>query len=219
MDLYLGLILPSAFNFDPVGMDYCHGQQISISQNQALFALIGTHFGGNGSTYFNLPDTRGRVVVGTGSGAGITPYQIGQTGGAEQVTLNVNEIPAHTHQAQGALNGSAPVTISSLHASGDLPATSQYGSSSTPGENAFPAKGPDLSEFRIGNNLYGPSDGTKIPVNVEVSAGEDAKASFNDVPVEVNVASTGGNMPHENRQPFVALNYLIVMQGIFPQRK
>lgn len=96
-DPFLGQIAFVAFNFAPIGWAECNGQAMSIVQNSALFALLGTTYGGNGSTTFNLPDMRGRTLVGVGQGPGLSNYSQGQTGGQETVTLNTNQIPAHSH--------------------------------------------------------------------------------------------------------------------------
>src|SRR5580704_16316196 len=89
---FLGQIQPFGFTFAPRGWALCNGQLLSISQNTALFSLLGTTYGGNGTTTFALPDLRGRVGVHSGTG-----YPLGSTGGAEGVALNLNEIPAHSH--------------------------------------------------------------------------------------------------------------------------
>ena len=140
MDPFIGQIFLVGFNFAPVGFALCDGSLISITQNQALFALIGTTYGGDGRTTFGLPDLRGRVPVGLGSGPGLTPILWGQKAGAETVTLTVNQIPAHTH--------TTVVTI---------PATAKAGTSQSPA-NLVPA----LTADGLGANVqaYGASDGT-----------------------------------------------------------
>lgn len=94
---YIGEIKMVAFNFAPNGWAKCEGQLLPISQNQALFALLGTTYGGNGTTNFALPDLRGRVPVGTGQGPGLTPRAIGETGGSENNTLVTSNLPPHNH--------------------------------------------------------------------------------------------------------------------------
>lgn len=95
---FLGQIAFVAFNFAPQGWAECNGQLLSISQNSALFALLGTTYGGNGVTTFALPDMRGRTLVHAGQGPGLSPRPQGEMGGAERHTLIVPEMPAHTHQ-------------------------------------------------------------------------------------------------------------------------
>ena len=94
---FLGEISMSGFNFAPRGYAFCAGQLLSISQNTALFVLLGTTFGGNGQTTFALPDLRGRVPMGEGSGPGLTPKTLGEVSGAETTTLTTNQIPQHNH--------------------------------------------------------------------------------------------------------------------------
>ena len=96
-DPFLGQIMCAAFNFPPKGWARLDGQILSISQNTALFALLGTNFGGNGQTTFALPDMRGRVLIHDGGGPGLTPRTIGESAGTEQVTLNAAQLPAHNH--------------------------------------------------------------------------------------------------------------------------
>ena len=99
MEPFLGMIAMFGFSFAPRGWALCSGQLLAISSNSALFSLLGTTYGGNGTTTFALPDLRGRVAIGQGQGPGLSNYVIGQVGGAENTTLNVNQMPAHTHAA------------------------------------------------------------------------------------------------------------------------
>jgi len=166
---YLGEIRLFGFNFAPKGWAFCQGQTMSIQQNAALFAIIGTYYGGNGVTTFALPDLQGRVPIHQGSN-GSSIYTIGEMTGTENVTLLTNNLPIHNHSA-GCYNGA--------------------GNSYT-GTNAVPAK--DAG----GNNLY------SSPSNNLMSSGA--------------LANSGGNQPHENRQPFLVMNYCIALSGIFPSR-
>ncbi|MBU8883156.1 tail fiber protein [Kaistella sp. DKR-2] len=95
---FLGQIAFVPYNFAPRNWAECNGQLMSIAQNTALFSLLGTQYGGNGQTNFALPDMRGRVLIGDGSGPGLSPYTMGETGGEESHTLTINEMPAHNHQ-------------------------------------------------------------------------------------------------------------------------
>lgn len=98
MDNYLGEIRPVGFNFAPHGWALCEGQLLPISQNTALFSLIGTFYGGDGRSTFALPDLRGRIAISSGQGPGLSDYTIGEQGGVEAVTLTASEMPAHAHQ-------------------------------------------------------------------------------------------------------------------------
>lgn len=116
MDVFIGTIQPFGFNFAPRGWQTCSGQSIPISQNSALFSLIGTTYGGNGTTNFNLPDLRGRVAVGQGQGPGLSNYVIGEATGTEEVTLTTQQLPAHNHM----LLASTIAATDTTPASGDL---------------------------------------------------------------------------------------------------
>jgi microcystin-dependent protein len=106
---FIGEIRLTGHNFAPSGWAFCNGQLISIAENETLFALIGTTYGGDGQTTFALPDLRGRVVLGAGQGPGLSNYSFGQTGGTEQVTLSSNQMPAHRHNVLAASSGSGAV--------------------------------------------------------------------------------------------------------------
>jgi len=101
MENYLGEIRIFAGNFAPQGWLFCQGQLLSISENDTLFMLLGTTYGGDGQTNFALPDLRSRAVVGMGAGPGLSPYQQGQKAGQESVTLSAAQLPAHQHPVQG----------------------------------------------------------------------------------------------------------------------
>lgn len=177
MDPFVGEIRLISFPFAPRGWALCDGSLLPISQNTALFALLGTQYGGNGQSTFGLPDLRGRAVVGAGQGAGLTNYVQGASTGTESVTLLSPNLPAHTH----ALSATVPVSTAA-------------GASSSPASGYFAAV----------NSQYGDSAG----------GGNMAPALLNG-----NSAPAGSSQPHENRMPFLVLNYCIALQGIFPQRQ
>ena len=115
MEGYIATILLFGGNFAPMNWALCNGQLVSIASNTALFSLIGTYYGGNGTTTFGLPDLRGRVAVGAGQGPGLANIVIGQTGGTENVTLLSTNMPSHTHQLLGStLAGSTAVPTGAL---------------------------------------------------------------------------------------------------------
>src|SRR5580692_7133118 len=99
---YLGEVRIFGFNFAPIGWATCDGQILSISQNTALFSLLGTYYGGNGTSTFALPNLQGRAPMDQGNGAGLTPRVIGETGGETSVTLLLTQLPAHTHTVKSA---------------------------------------------------------------------------------------------------------------------
>ena len=138
---FLGQIGMFGFTFAPRGWAFCNGQILGIAQNSALFALVGTTYGGNGQTTFALPDLQSRVPVHFGQGPGLSPYVLGQQGGAENVTLLTTQIPAHTHALNafattGAetvpANGVPANTQGSVNATANTAISTQRGSSSSP---------------------------------------------------------------------------------------
>lgn len=164
---FMGEILLLAFNYAPKNWAACNGQFLPINQNQALFSLLGTQFGGNGQTTFALPDLRGRVPVHYGQGPGLSSWDIGERVGESSHTLTFQEIPAHNHLIN---------------------------SSSATGNSNDPA----------GNLLASNSAG--VPAYSATSSGYQ----------DTMTTPSGGSQPHENMQPYLALNYCIAMSGIFP---
>lgn len=160
---YVGEIRMFAGNFAPVGWMFCERQLLPISENETLFQLIGTTYGGDGESTFALPDLRGRIPIHQGNG-----FILAETGGAEEITLTVNQIPAHTH---------------AFLASGDT------------GNQADPA-----------NNLVSNSQGATPYI-------EDAP-TVNMNPTAVS--PVGGSQPHTNFQPYLCVNFIISLFGIFP---
>ena len=153
-----------AFNFPPKGWALCNGQFLPINQNQALFSLLGTMYGGNGQTTFALPDLRGRGAIHQGQG-----FIEGQNGGEEFHTLTMSEMPAHEHLPQ---------------------AVKEAGNTIIPGGNFLA-----MSDTQV---YAGPNNLTAM--------------------VASSISTVGGSQPHENRQPYLVLNFVISLQGIFPSR-
>jgi len=186
---FLGQIILVGFNFAPRGWALCQGQLLPIAQNTALFALLGTMYGGNGQTTFALPDLRGRVPNGFGLGPGLSNYDQGQVGGTETVTMTVNQLPAHGHAVPGTgLTATANVKNSAGNQqmpAGNIPAGEAAGVTATY-SSAMP-------------------DGVMAPG--AISVGGNATAS-----------NMGGSQPHPNLQPYLTLNYCIALEGIFPSR-
>lgn len=192
-NLYLGQIIQGGWNFAPRGTALCNGQSLAIAQNSALFSLLGTNFGGNGQTTFNLPDLRSRSMMHWGQGNGLSSIALGQTGGAENATLNSNQMPAHTHPA-------AFTSTSSLNAS-TVKATAQT-----------PAPGMVLGKSN--DNV-----GTAVPF-IYAPAGsvaDQALAGLN-VAGTVAVSPAGGNQPVPINSPYQAVTHVIALEGIFPSR-
>lgn len=165
---YVGEIRIFAGNFAPVGWMFCEGQILQISENETLFMLIGTTYGGDGQETFALPDLRGRLPLHYGQGAGLSARNIAETGGVEQVTLTTQQIPSHTH--------------------------------------AVVAGGPGVADRPEGRVLATPPE-TRPYV-------EDTVASVAMAPQ--SVGATGGSQPHSNLQPYLCVDFIISLFGIFP---
>ena len=169
MDSFLGEIRMFGGNFAPVGWALCNGQLLPIAENDALYALIGTTYGGDGQSTFGLPDLRGRVPLHQGTNQGNT-YPMGQSGGQESIILTSQTTPSHTHQLSAAQTGTV-----------DSPA------------NAFLAPNPVATVLQFGGDEPVP-----YPPNL--------------------VTPQGGSQPHENLQPFLCVNFIISLEGIFPSQ-
>lgn len=163
---YIADLMCISWNYAPKGWAFCNGQLLAINQNQALFSLLGTTYGGNGQTTFSLPNLQGRVPVGVGAG-----FTLGEVGGETAHTLSQAELPAHNH------------ALMVSNANSGLPKVS----GNTPG--VTPSNSP----------LYGPAQ------NLVAMSG-------------AVLSNVGGSQPHENEQPYLVLNWIIALQGIFPSR-
>jgi len=193
MEAFLGTVLPWAPTYAPRGWAFCQGQILPIAQNSALFALLGTTYGGNGQTTFALPDLRGRIPLGAGQGPGTSNYTLGEMAGNETVTLTQAEMPQHIHPIQ--------VTPSTLHVSSANADTAVAANGATIGTAGVGA-GRDFTQT-LGFNSLAP--------DVTLNA-----ASVTTPTVTEGVA--GGSQPHNNLQPFLSLNFIICLEGIFPSR-
>jgi microcystin-dependent protein len=187
-DGFLGEVKMFAGNFAPRGWALCEGQVLAISQNTALFSLLGSTYGGDGRTTYALPDLRSRVPVGTGNGPGLLNYRLGQQGGAENNTLTVNQLPSHTHLATGTVTPNA----STEKATSDDP-TGKY-----PSAAVYPISRAELK-----------------PV---LTYGDTTNAKMGSNPVNVTVSNTGGNQAINNIQPYLSINYIICIDGTYPSR-
>jgi microcystin-dependent protein len=205
MEAFMGTILPWPINFAPVGWLFCNGQTLAINQYNALYALLGTTYGGT-STTFNLPNLNGRVPVGAymgGVSTGATQYPLGYTGGTEMTTLTVNNLPNHTHPiaATGCPISGATATVS-------IPVNSTNGSTGTP--NSTEVLGFANTSGK-GTGLYSTStpDTNLKPFTAPVTG---------SVSITGNTGAMGGSAPIDSRQPYIALNYIICYEGYFPSR-
>jgi len=133
-DPFLGEIILVPYNFAPLGWAFCEGQLLPINQNQALFSLLGTTYGGDGRTTFALPDLRGRVPISSGQGPGLQNYELGQTGGEETVTLTGNQVGAHSHLVKvSSKHSNSGNPLNNFIAQGDHFQSAADGSTMNPG--------------------------------------------------------------------------------------
>jgi microcystin-dependent protein len=159
------------FNFAPTGWAFCNGQLMPISQNTALFSLLGTTYGGDGKSTFALPNMQGNAPMQAGQGPGLSLRDLGETGGEQTVTLLQTEIPAHSH-----------IAVADGVADTASPQNNTWGSA-----------------LKGHGDLYAPASSL-----VQMS------------PLALSIA--GGNLPHNNLQPFLTLNFVIALQGVYPAR-
>ena len=169
---FLAEIKVISFNFAPKGWAFCNGQLLPINQNQALFSILGTTYGGDGRVNFALPDLRGRMPMHVGGG-----HTLGERGGEEFHTLINSEMPAHNHFLQGTLAPANPPPAGTVT---HIPAGNMLALSTT--------------------DVY-----TNVASNLTTLAPD-------------TITNLGGSQPHENRQPFLALGFIIALQGIFPSQ-
>ena len=172
IDPFVGQIMCGAWNFAPKGWALANGQLMPIAQNQALFSLLGTTYGGDGRTNFALPDLRGRSMVHFGQGPGLSDYSQGQVSGSETNTLVAAQMPAHTH------------TVAPLASNNDATSVSPAGK---------------VPAAKARTTLYAD------PTNTVAQAGSVTSAA-------------GGGQPVNNLQPYLTLNCVIALQGVFPAR-
>ncbi len=173
-DQFVGEIRIVGFNFAPTGWAQCNGQLLPISQNTALFSLLGTYYGGDGKSTFALPNLQGSGPVEWGTSTTGTEYFLGQQSGSQFVTLIQSEMPFHTHMAQAGTVFDADQNVPSPQVT--------FGKS-------------------FNGSAYAPS-----------GTGQTVQMNFQTASI------AGGSLPHNNMMPYLVLNYIIAMQGVFPQR-
>lgn len=179
MEGVMAVVTMVAYDFAPKNWALCNGQTLAIAQNQALFSLLGTTYGGNGINTFALPNLMGRTAVGTGQGAGLSNYTLGEVTGSESVSLTIGNLPQHVH------NG--PITVVPKGGSGseDYSAAGNYPGGLTNGYATTPTQG---------TTMQGP--------NV----------------ISTTIGAAGGSQPFEVLSPYLCVNFVICMYGLFPSR-
>lgn len=171
MDPFVAEIRMFGFNFAPKGWSFCDGQLLPLSQNTALFSLLGTTYGGNGKSNFALPNLQGNVAMHPGQGPGLSLHDLGEIGGSQTVSLLESEIPSHSHALMANVLDIADTNVVSPTASLALSS---------------------------GGTLYQSTPNAQL--NPEA------------------LSPAGGDMPHNNMQPYLVLNFCIALQGVFPPR-
>lgn len=197
MEVFIGTIQAFGFNFAPRGWAFCAGQVVSISQNSAMFALLGTTFGGDGQSTFGLPDLRGRLPVGMGNGPGLSPYVIGQVGGTENTSLTVGNLPAHAPAITSTLAVATSVQLAAVASS--------------------PSTAPSASNAFLGASGTGPGSAA-IYSNAQGDSPVALQGVSSSLSGSVSAAPIGGNLPFSLLNPSLAINFSIAMDGIFPSR-
>lgn len=175
---YMGEIKLISWNFPPKGWAFCNGQLLAINQNQALFSLLGTVYGGDGRTTFGLPNFQGRVPVHVSN-----DMVQGQAGGEVAHTLTVAEMPGHTH--------TVAVDSSTLGTSNSNTAT---------------------TNSVLGQSIGTPPTGSSFPMSMYGTGGTAGALAAQ------TIGPTGGSQPHDNMQPYLVVNFIIALQGVFPSR-
>ncbi|MFD2603435.1 phage tail protein [Flavobacterium suzhouense] len=182
MEEFIGIVKLFAGNFAPRGWALCNGQLLSISQNTALFSILGTTYGGDGQSTFALPNLQGNTAIGAGTSRLGTTYVPGQVAGTPTVTLNTSQIPSHNH-------------------------TGQIFVSNTNSNTGTPTAGTVLG-----------IPGTTQGRDFVASLGYTTATPNVNIANSVTVGPTGGNQPFSIMQPYLAMNYIICLEGIFPSR-
>jgi microcystin-dependent protein len=171
---FVGEVRAVGFDFAPTGWALCNGQLLPISQNTALFSLLGTNYGGDGKSTFALPNLQGSFALNAGNASSGTQYFVGEAGGESTVTLSASEMPAHVHGLQ---------------------ASTEAGTSNSPSNASW-------GEARFG----------RVTAPLYAASGATASMAGNALAV------AGGSQPHNNMPPYLIVNFIIALQGVFPPR-
>lgn len=225
MDAFMGSVLAVGFNYPPRGWLFCNGQTVPIQQNSAMFALLGTMYGGDGQNTFGIPDLRGRVVVGSqAQGPGLANVAQGEKGGNNNatvisngtatITLNTANMPSHTHTATLSLSGLSATTTMSV---GTTASTNIASAGATVNNSpAAPNAGAATIYQPSGTSQVGAVNVGGFTTTINSSGGSVTNSNTGSgTPLTVPVVSSA---TISNMQPYLGLNYIIAMEGIFPSR-
>lgn len=201
MDLYIGFIWLFGGNFAPRGNFLCNGQLLSINQNSAFFSILGTTYGGDGVQTFALPNLQGRTAIGSGNGPGLTPKVLGQVSGTEAVTLTNSNLPIHNH----------PATLSGATST---PQAAAVAGDATSPENNYLALSPKIGSgpnATVLKTYATPTAATAVAENIKPMVS-------NPVTGTPTIGVAGSSAAVSIMQPYLALTYCILAQGIYPSR-
>ena len=193
---FLAQITIFAGNFAPRGWSYCSGALLPINQYSALYSLLGTTYGGDGRTSFQLPDLQGRAPIHPGTGPGLPSYRLGDRGGVAQVNLTETEIPSHTHTATSNTSVSTTIEIKAADVDGSGRGIS----------------GGSLAKTPSGETIYSTDTPPDTTLHASTAIANSTATST------TTIGQTGGSQAHNNMQPFLAINYIIALDGVFPSR-
>jgi microcystin-dependent protein len=194
MDVFMGTVMTFGFNFAPNGWALCNGQIMNIQQYQALFTLLGTVYGGNGSQTFGLPNLQSRLPICQGTGPGLTTRVMGENSGTENITATLSNLPNHTHT----LSGITATTTLQL---------------ANPASN--PASVPTATNAYLGTSGGGPGLAT---IYSDAQGASPVALKGATTTVSGTVSPTGTGLPMASMNPYLVLNFSIALQGLFPSR-
>jgi microcystin-dependent protein len=211
-DQYVGEIRMVAFNFAPQYWALCNGQTLSISANTALFALLGTTYGGNGTTNFQLPDLQGRMPLHAGAGAGLPVYVQGQKAGLESIILTQQQMPLHTHTATFTPSGGGGTPAVTVNIQG----SSAQGGTTAPAGNYIAGSVKGVTSGIGNGDTY-----VANPASTTLGNLAGVTASISGVGGgggTIAVAQSGGSQPVIIEPPYLAVYFIIALSGIYPSR-
>ncbi len=197
MEAFVGSIMSFGFNFGPTGWQLCNGQTLAIQQYAAVFSLLGTFYGGNGTTNFQLPNLQSRTPIGMGTGLGLSPRTIGMVAGTENASISISNLPSHTHIATFTPSGSSGYNVST----------------NTTGNALVPSATNNVLSGSPGGQTAAAIWATNSPApTIPLGGGSGGSGGT------VTNALTGNNIPTPIMNPFLVINFSIALVGLFPSR-